>query len=118
MPRDQQFWVRAGVLTIGAFVVASYALFPAIVAPLVRRDRQDAVPQSGTGVVAILVPAQPGMFGEYQPPTVSVRFHGGIEAAASVTNFAALRLGQPARIVYRVGKSGRVYIDSVAPMVH
>ncbi|MDE2125392.1 MAG: hypothetical protein KGJ62_02260 [Armatimonadetes bacterium] len=118
MPRDQQFWVRAGVLTIGAFVVASYALFPAIVAPLVRRDREEAAPRAGVGVVAILVPAEPGMFGEKQAASVSVRFHGGIEAAAHITDFQALRLGQPAKVIYRIGKSGRIYVDSVGPIVH
>jgi len=44
-----------------------------------------------------------------------VRFRGKLYAAQKAINVEQLKEGRSAKITYRTGKSGRIYVDTVEP---
>ena len=117
---SQQRWIRAFILIIGAFVFLCFLALD----PLLRHYRKDdfksVLPQQGVAtVITLVLPAvniEGDTKGDQQRPLVGVRFRNGIYNAARVYDVKHLKLEQPAQIIYRVGKSGRIVVDSVEPM--
>ena len=120
-PNDarQQKTVRGCILATGAFVFLASALVPAYQRrgkKLREADRASATVQHGEATVIAI--SQPGD-GELGNPTggqILVKFHGRPLAAQNFYDLAHLKLNQPAAITYRVGKTGTIYVDLVAPM--
>lgn len=108
-------WIRGVVILAGVLIFLFALLFPEWARKSVKKDREGAVPQQGVATIALLIDAKSSVTGKPSPRQVLVRFHGGIYSAGSITGFDALRENEPAQIVYRIGRSGRVYIDSVGP---
>jgi hypothetical protein len=72
--------------------------------------------QQGVATIIILVvPDRIHTEGDSKPQ-VSVRFNGKIYSAANAYEAEALKLDGAAQIEYRVGKSGRLIVDSVEPL--
>ncbi len=109
-------WLRAAVVGTAVLVFLFAMIFPDWARRALKNDRAGAVPQQGIATVALRVETRPSVTDTPSPPEILVRFRGQIYAAKAITGFDALQVDQPARIVYRVGKSGRIYVDSVAPM--
>src|ERR1041385_8416173 len=109
-------WLRA-LFLIGMFlIVASFLVLDPILRSWVKRDQAGAIPQHGLATVEILVLPPPNTVGMDVRPQVSVRFQGHLCSVKTVLDAAELHLGQPALIEYRVGKSGRIYVDRAEPM--
>jgi hypothetical protein len=109
--------MRGAVIAIGVLIFLFALWFPEWARKSVKKDREEAVPQQGVATVAMLIDAKPNVTGKPSPQQVLVRFRGGIYSAGSITGFDELREGQPAQIIYRIGRSGRVYIDNVGPVM-
>lgn len=116
-PAKHQRWVRIGILTIGAIVVLSYVGLDPILRKATKNDRALGIPQEGT---AIVVDRRSPKLDDYEKPipaSVLVRFQGKIYPTEAVFGFSELRVDAPAHILYRVGPSGRLYIDRVEPII-
>ncbi len=85
-----------------------------------KSDFKDSPLQEGTATVVTLVLPPPNFLGDprgdQQRPLVGVRFQGRIYNAAHVYEVSHLQMGKEAHIEYRVGKSGRVEVESVTPI--
>lgn len=114
--RRNQWWVRAVILLVGGFTFLSFLAADPVLRTLRKRDQIGVISQEATATVATYVPAQPSAMPNPLPALVGVRFRGGIHTASTVIRPEAIRLNQTVRIVYRIGHSGSVYIDEVAPM--
>ena len=115
----QQRALRAFILICGGFVLLCFLAADPVLRTFRKRDLKDAVPQQGVATVVTLVLPAANMVGDTKgdlTPLVGVRFHDGIHTAARVYNVRGLQIGQPARVQYRMGKSGAVVVDSVEPL--
>jgi hypothetical protein len=112
----QQRIVRAVILIVGSITLLSFLFADPLLRGFTRQNLQGVRPQTGTAVVVTLVPAGSSLLGTPQPPLVVVRFHGHLYQAGKVIAFDKLQLNRPARIVYRVGHNGTIYVDEVAPL--
>ncbi len=114
---NHQKWVRGCILAIGAVVVLAYSGLDPLLRKSTKRDRLQAVPKEG---VATVVDRRDPKLDDYDrpiPASVIVRFQGHVYPTEAVFGFSELKMNQPAHIVYRVGKSGRLYIDRVEPLL-
>ena len=106
------------MLIIGAFVVAAI-LFGSALRPILRRvkerDLENAVPRTGIATIEALYGANPNAIDSRTKPWAIVRFEGRLLPARAANHIERLRIGSPARITYRIGKSGKVYVDSAGP---
>jgi len=110
-------WLRLGFFVIAGLIFLFALIFPEAARLAIKRDREEAVPRMGVAKVAILVAAAPAPLGDNpSPPIVSVRFHGSIVPVQTVVGFNRLQLGQTVQIVYRIGHSGRIYVDRIEPL--
>jgi len=115
-PTRQQRLLRAAILLIGGFTLICFLLADPLLRGMRKRDQIGAVPQQGAAVVVTLVPARPQADGTPEPAFADVRFRGHLYTANQVIDAESLKVGASAQITYRVGKSGRIYVDSVAPV--
>jgi len=83
---------------------------------ITKADRAASVTVVGRGTVEQIVPPHIEENAKPIPAQVWVRIGGHLAAAEKVFGSAQLRVGEPAQVTYRIGKSGRVYVDSVEPM--
>ena len=112
-----QRWVRIGILSIGAVVTLAYLGLDPVLRKATKDDRKLGIPKEG---VAIVVDRRTPKLDDYDrpvPASVLVRFQGKIYPTEAVFGFSELRVDAPAHILYRVGPSGRLYIDRVEPVV-
>lgn len=119
MQRDKDRWVRRAILIIGTAIFLFSALTPMILRRASKKDREGAIPQRGVATVVLLVPPMaPSVLSskESKEPQVTVRFNGKLYAAREVVDYDHLRVNHPAQIVYSIGKSGRIYVERVAPL--
>lgn len=110
-----QRWVRAGILTIGAIVLLAYLGLDPLLRSMTKRDRLNGTPHEG---IATVVDRRLPKLDDYDKPvpaSVLVRFQGKLYPTEAVFGFSELRVDGPAHILYRVGSSGRIYIDRVEP---
>lgn len=114
----KQRFVRLFILLIGGFTMLCFLFADPLLRTYRKHDRKDAPVQTGVATVVTLVPAPVNEEGNTHPPAplVSVRFRGGLHTAQQVIGFDALKQNQPARITYRVGRSGTIYVEQVAPL--
>ena len=112
-----QRWVRIGILSIGAFIVLAYAGLDPLLRSMTKRDRREGIPKQGT---ALVVDRRLPKYDDYErpiPAAITVRFQGKLYPTEAVFGFSELHVDSPAHIRYRVGASGRIYIDRVEPIV-
>lgn len=112
-----QRWVRIGILSIGAFIFLAYLGLDPLLRGMTKRDRQNGTPHEAT---AVIVDRRLPKYDDYErpiPAAVTVRFQGKLYPTEAVFGFSELHVDGPAHIRYRVGASGRIYIDRVEPIV-
>ena len=112
----QQQRLRIGILIVGSLVFLSFLGLDPILRSFRKRDQMGAVTQEGVAIVTTLIPPRANENGDPMPALATVRFRGHIYAANRVYDVARLKIDAPARVEYRVGKSGTVYLDSVEPL--
>ena len=110
-------WMRIAFFAVVGSIFLVALLFPEAARLAIKKDRAEAVPRVGVASVAILVPAAPAPLGDNpSPPMVSVRFRDRIVPVQAVVGFSQLQLGQTVQIVYRIGRTGRIYVDRAEPL--
>ncbi|HZT41477.1 MAG TPA: hypothetical protein VFA07_04785 [Chthonomonadaceae bacterium] len=110
-------WLKLAFFAVVGLIFLFALIFPEAARRAIKKDREEAVPRVGVASVAILVPAAPAPLGDNpSPPIVSVRFRGRVVPVQTVVGFSQLQLGQTVQIVYRIGRSGRIYVDRIKPM--
>ena len=116
--RRQQKIVRAVILIVGAFVMLCFLFADPVLRSFRKHDIENSPTYTATATIVTLVPLPVHEEGNNRPssPLVSVRFQGGVHTAANVIHLEQLREGQPARIHYRVGRSGTISVDTVEPL--
>ena len=115
-PATHQRWVRMGILTIGAIVLLAYLGLDPLLRHATKTDRLNGVPHEG---IAVVVDRRTPKLDDYDKPipaSVTVRFQGKLYPTEAVFGFSQLPVDAPAHISYRVGRSGRLYIDRVEPV--
>ena len=92
--------------------------------PVLRHFRKDdfknAVTRQGTATVVTLVIPAANIEGDTkgeQTTLVGVRFEGGVYNAKRAYDPKHIYLDKPVHIVYRVGKSGAIVVDSAEPLL-
>ena len=109
---------RPWILLIAAVVIA-LMLFGTALRPMLRRrksaDLEGALPQKATAIVTARFGANSNLVGEAVKPWAQVRFQGQLYAAQTAKNVEQLKEGESATITFRIGKSGRIYVDTVEP---
>jgi hypothetical protein len=112
----QQRRLRIAILVIGAFVFLTFLFADPLLRGMRRRDQIGAKSETGVAIVVTLVPPRINETGDPMPALATVRYRGHIYAANHVYEVARLKIDAPARIEYRVGKSGTLYLDAVEPL--
>ena len=111
--RSGQKWVRLAILAVGTIVLLAFIAVRPLLSSLTKRDRLNAVPRQGVATVAQILPPTVDEYNKPAPAQVWVRFDGRILPASEAFGAAEMKVGDQSEIVYRVGKSGRVYVDRV-----
>ena len=107
------------ILTVGTAATLFSVIFPGWARHKYKRDHDDAPVQIGIAPIALVVPSVANPFqGTMEPARVLVRFHGATPDAKKIIGLDHLHAGQQAQIMYRIGRSGRLYVDSVEPLSH
>ncbi len=112
-------WLRAAVVASFFLVIVGFIFLPEVgrfAKKAAMRDRMEAAVQDGVATVVILVPEVPDGGSAPSPAQVSVRFRGAIRPVKEVIDIGGLTVNKPARIQFRVGRSGRIYIESARPI--
>jgi hypothetical protein len=116
MRRKRDLWIRRFILAVGTIITLLFLGLDPLVRSAVKRDQKGATPQQGIATVATLVTPSAADMDHPVMGQVTVRFRGGIYSPREIVGIDRLHIAQPARITYRVGKSGRIYVDRVAPL--
>ena len=111
-----QRWVRITILAIGAFVFLAYLGLDPLLRHMTKQDRARGIPQESTAVVVDRHEAKLDDYDRPIPASVIVRFQGKLYPTEKVFGFSELHVDAPAHILYRIGPSGRLYIDRVEPI--
>jgi hypothetical protein len=119
MLQNRQKKMRAFIVTVGLITTLCFIIVPGVGRQMMKRDYANALPQQGVATVALIVEERYDVGRDVRyPPKVLVRFHGDVHRVRKVTpdDIVGLEVNQQARITYRIGKTGRVYVDNIAPM--
>lgn len=81
-----------------------------------RRDLDGATTRIGTAIVAAPIVQGHDPVGKARAPWALVRFGGRVYTVTRVRGPDGLHVDRAARIEYRVGHSGRVYVDQIEPL--
>lgn len=111
-----QRWTRIVIVLIGATTLIGFIGLSPILRTYTKRDRADAPVQHGIGIVEQIVPPRVEENAKPLPAGVWVRINGTLASADTVFGSAQLAVGRPAEVTYRVGRSGRIYVDRVEPL--
>jgi hypothetical protein len=114
--RRAQTWLRAAILIIGTVTTLCFVALSPILRTLTKNDRTGSPARIGVGIVEQIVPPHMEENTKPIPAQVWVRVNGTLTAAETVFGSAQLRVGGPAQVTYRIGRSGRLYVDRVEPM--
>jgi len=108
---------RAFLLTAGLVCLLCGIFVPWLGRRFMRDDHDKAIPQQAVGEVVLLL-AERIDNGVRYDPNVQVRFAKGLNRVPKITNAQAKEfiVGQSVNITYRVGKTGKVYVDAIAPL--
>ena len=105
------------ILTVGTAATLFSVIFPGWARHKYKHDHDDAPVQQGVAQIAMTIPSVANPFqGTQEPERVLVRFRGATPDAKKIIGFSRLHQGQDAKITYRIGRSGRLYVDSVEPL--
>ena len=115
MKNPAQKWIRATILVVGAVVLFSFIALRPILHSMTERDRASAPTQMGSATIIQLIPPRIEENLKPLPAQAWVRFRGELLPVKEVFGSAQLSVGQQAKILYRIGKSGRIYVDSIEP---
>lgn len=117
--KEKLAWHRVVILVLGILVMVAMAVGSAL-RPWLRRVRADdligAEERTGIATVTARFGSDPNLVGETVKPWAQVRFQGRLYPAHEAVEIDKLKDGDQARIEYRVGKSGRIYVDRVEPL--
>jgi hypothetical protein len=111
-----QRWVRIVILAIGTIVLLAYIGLDPLLRKMTKQDRANGTPHEGT---AIVVDRRMPKLDDYDrpiPASVVVRFKGDLYPTERVFGLSELHVDGPAHILYRIGSSGRLYIERVEPI--
>ena len=111
-----QKWTRIIILTVGIVTAIGFVLIEPLVKSVMKRDRLSGAKLESTAVVENLVPERFDEWGRRLAPQALVRFQGKLIPSDGVFRLDGLKVGKPAQIGYRVGKSGKIYVESVQPL--
>ena len=105
------------LLTVGAICLLCGIFVPWLGRRYIRGDHDKAVPRQAVGEVVLLL-AERFDNGVHYDPNVQVRFAKGLNRVPKITDAEAKQfiVGQKVNITYRVGKTGKVYVDAIAPI--
>lgn len=85
--------------------------------PAKERDRLEAPQQKGTAQVVVYVPARDEeVTNKHFPLRIMVRFQGQVLEPREVVDGQHIKPDSTVEILYRIGKSGRLYIDVARPL--
>lgn len=106
------------ILILGALIIAAMIVGTAL-RPILRRgktsDLAGAPIQTANARIEALYGANPNEEDSRTKPWAMVRFEGKLLPAASAEHIERLKVGATARIQYRIGRSGKIYVDQVEP---
>ena len=111
-----QKWTRFVILAVGSVTTLCFLALSPVLRRIIAQDRAAAPPRSGIGIVEQIVPPKIEENTKPIPTQVWLRVNGQIAPAETVFGSDQLHVGQKAQVVYRIGKSGRIYIDRVEPV--
>jgi hypothetical protein len=111
-----QKWTRIAILLIGTVTVVGFIALSPILRTITKRDHDSAPVRAGTAIVEQIIPPRIEENTKPVPAQVWVRVNGSLAAARMAFGTAQLKVGQPAQVTYRIGRSGRVYVDRVEPL--
>ena len=119
-PSGQKLF-RAGIILVGVLFAGAMIVVPywgrKLMRPAHDRDYESAPVTETTAPVRMIVPVRgEQVIGRYYPERVSVELEGRYYEAKAVINLSGLRVGSPAKVTYRRGASGKIYVDSVRPL--
>ena len=110
---------QTAILIIGVLIVVAMIIGTAL-RPILRRGKANDLGgtrvQSGTAKIEALYGANPNEEDSRTKPWAMVRFEGKLLPAASAQHIERLKVGETARIMYRIGRSGKTYVDTVEPL--
>lgn len=112
MKKERNMLVRrlCVALAIVVFLVALVA--PGWIRLSIKRDREEAIPKKGVATVVMLVPERmEQVTNRMYPAQVLVRFNGAVYPVRSVPDIEGMAVNKPVKILYRIGKSGHVYVE-------
>ena len=112
----QQRRLRIFIVVSGILLFCAYTFTDPILRGYSKYDLQGIKARQGIAIVETMEPAGPDIMGKPQPSFVVVKFHNALCQTGKVLNYKDLRLHAPARITYRVGRSGHIYVDEVEPL--
>lgn len=113
--RNRSPWVRYLFVGLIILITSAFVFLDPILRSSMKRDLAGAKPREGIATVVILVIPDPAHNEMDVHPQASVRFQGDIYPVKEVFRPEGLKVDAPGLIEYRVGKSGRIYVDSVEP---
>ncbi len=117
MRQKRQKWVRRIILLLGTIITALFLFLDPVVRSSVRRDKAGQPLHETTAIVITLVPPGSSEMGNPTTPEVMVRFNNKLYFCKQVIDFNKLRKDQPAKIYYILGKSGKIYVEKVVPII-
>ena len=116
MRTKQQRRIRIFILGLGTVIFLAFLGLDPLMRTITKRDRLAATPHSGVASIVQLFPPHLDENGRPFPSQVLLRFQGRIALTNSVYGLSELKEGGQARLTYRIGRTGRLYIDRVEPM--
>ena len=111
--RHQVLIIIIGILVIGAMMVGTG--LRSFLRRMRARDLEGAPIKTSIAKVEALYGANPNDV-ETRKPWAMVRFEGKLYPAAAARNVQQLKPGDPAQIRFRIGHSGKIYVDDVEPL--
>ena len=114
-PRAQR-WLRIVIVAVGSVTFSCFLALSPLVRAFVKQDRAGSTARIGVGTVEQIVPPHIEENAAPLPAQVWVRVNGRLTSAESVFGSAQLKVGGEAQVTYRIGRSGRVYVDRVEPL--
>ncbi len=116
MREKRKKWVQGSILILGSIIVALFLFLDPIVRSSVRRDKAGQSLHESIATVITLIPPGSSEMGNPTTPEIMLRFQGKLYFCTKALDFDKLRKDQPAVITYLTGKSGKIYVEKVAPI--
>ncbi len=107
-------WLGVATATLAILIV--FATFTWLTVNQLARRESDLVgagSRHGIGTVTGVFPVDFANTGQLIPARLGLRFEGRDFTLTSDSGFEGLRPGSSVEVIYRVGRSGDVYVDSV-----